>query len=138
MVIGILYFGVLLFCSVYDIRTFRVLDRMNLFILMLAVFFQIFSRNSSLLDIFYSVMAGIFLLFLSAFTDCMGGGDVKFVFCNFVFLGFGSGIKALFLSCGLVVLCNLGKKRARIPMIPYLSFGFGLLFLLNSGKGHFG
>lgn len=134
MVWGIIYLSLLVFSSIYDIKYFKVLDRVNLAIFLMGIFcYPVHSVFS--LDFIYSSIAGVFLLLLSAFTTCMGGGDVKFIYSNFIYLGFLSGVQALFLACVFIIIINWDKRRAVIPMIPYLSLGFGLLFLFKIGRG---
>lgn len=135
MIHGIIYLSLLAFSSVYDMKYFKVLDKVNLAICLLGILNRMPFNLAQSPDIVYSSIGGIFLLLLSAFTCCMGGGDVKFIYSNFIYLGFSLGVQAVFFACICVVIMNLGKKRARIPMVPYLSFGFGLLFLFKMGRG---
>lgn len=135
LIFTVIYIGILIFSSVYDIKYYKVSDFVHIILLILALFYQNEWSVAYFLDIFYSLLFFVFLLIVAAYTDCMGGGDIKFIFSNMIFLGFLSGCQALFLSCVLIVFFHFKSRRMtkiRIAMIPYLSIGFGLVFLCKS------
>lgn len=132
---AIIYIGILIFSSVYDFKYYKVLDFVHIILFVLALFNKNKWSPEYFLDIVYSFLFFVFLLVIAACTDCMGGGDVKFIFSNMIFLGFLSGCRALFLSCVLIVLFHFRSKhiiKMKIAMIPYLSVGFAVVFLCNS------
>lgn len=135
VLLTVFYLGVLIFSSVYDLKYYKVSDFVHIILFALALFNKNELGLECFLDIVYSFLFFIFLLIIAACTDCMGGGDIKFIFSNMIFLGFLLGCQALFLSCVFMIFFRFKSKymtKRRIAMIPYLSIGFGVVFLCNS------
>lgn len=132
-----IYPVLLILSSVYDAVYYKVSDRANLAIMILAVLRtcgSVYRNPSTLVEEYYELIFSVILvtamLVLSAYTDCMGGGDIKFIMANLMYSGVYTGIQALFLSCVLMIVLH-GRGKGKIPMIPYLSMGFGQMFLLR-------
>lgn len=130
ILLSCLYIGTLVFSAIYDIKYYKVLNVIHFIIVFLALCYKNSSGLEFLIEGIYSFLFFFFLLFISSYTNCMGGGDIKFIFSNMIFLGFLKGCQALFLSCVLLVFHNLKLcPNAKIAMVPYLSMGFGIVFL---------
>lgn len=85
------------------------------------------------LSYYFSLLAGFViagsLLLLSLIMDhilkkeSMGGGDIKLFFVTGCYLGFGSGLFALILSCIAGLIFVVVWKREKIPFGPSIAIG---------------
>lgn len=124
MLVWILYFVVLLSVSIHDIRYYKVSNIAHLALILLAIAMKRHLEHYFIYDVVFAVAFVVLLLVITASANCIGGGDIKFIASNIVFLGFYKSCLALVIGCIImVVYSKLKKIRAAIPMLPYLSFG---------------
>ncbi len=119
---SILFFHVLLFASVFDIKTHSIPDCVHLLIVLTGL--SSVHWGAALLG-FILVPLPLLLAALAS-TGGMGGGDIKFMAaCGFV-LGVSRGYIALISGLLLAIqwrLCFDRKKKEGIPLIPYFTCG---------------
>lgn len=118
----VIYIVILLISSVLDIKKRVVSNKLCFIIALLSIMEQ--KPVDYILSAFIITIP---LLILAIKTDCMGGGDIKFIFCNTLYVGLTRSIYATILACVLIIITRFKYKKA-IPMIPYLSVGY-LLFI---------
>lgn len=131
----ILYLGILFYASYIDIECQIVSNWIHIAILILA-FASGRGNRQTVISSFIITMP---VLFYAAWKDHMGGGDVKFIFSNTVLLGFWGIYIALLLGMSLLLIryaiIRFYKKRSLknivFPLIPYLSIGCSISFLIS-------
>ncbi|MBB5194596.1 prepilin peptidase [Anaerocolumna cellulosilytica] len=120
-----IYFVTMIYASITDCRNRIVQDRVHVIILVLALLHDINVRK----------VLGAFLLttpFLvyAVMKNHMGGGDIKFIFANTVFLGLQRGYVGLILGFLVVIIYSLccklffNKDIKIIPLIPFITIGY--------------
>ena len=142
--LGIAYSAILTYASHRDIRTRTVSDRVHLAILMLAVIkVGLSALRRQDIDMLDMAAGGLFsslpLLVASMLTGGkIGGADIKLMAASGLLLGLNGGITALFIGLilsvfGTILLCEYKKSDLRnsIPLVPYLSVGCFIVYLLK-------
>ena len=84
------------------------------------------------------ILSGIFVMVIMLLSVIigkgkMGGADIKLSSACAFLLGLQKGLMGLFIGLLLAIVTNLIKgkdKNNGFPLIPYLSFGFSLAFLI--------
>jgi leader peptidase (prepilin peptidase)/N-methyltransferase len=86
-----------------------------------------------------AVLIALPFLMLAIKTDKFGGGDIKFIFSNTLFLGFTFSYGSILIGFTLVILHYVWRrisrktdKDRRIALVPYLSIGYIVLTLLST------
>ncbi len=89
-------------------------------------------------DLIFSLLVFLFFLVMSVMTDCMGGGDIKFIFFNNMVLGFNAAFASLIICFAGIGSYGLINKRRRnrgndrgIPLIPFLAVGSTISLIPN-------
>lgn len=125
------YLILLIFSSFYDIKYHRVKDIVHLIILLLAVLKWYACISILLYSVVYAFLQTVFIFLLLKKSDFIGGGDIKFMFANCLFLGFNKAVLGVIIGCISLFLVNI-RKPGEIPMLPYLSLGYLLSLLIYS------
>lgn len=120
-----IYIVTLLYASITDCKRRIVQDRVHVFILVLALLHEV--NMGKVLGAF--LLTTPFLVY-AVMKNHMGGGDIKFIFTNTVFLGLQRGYVGLILGFGLTIiffafykLCfNINVKT--VALIPFLALGY--------------
>jgi len=122
-------FQILLFASVYDIRTHTVPDYVHILILSAGLI------HFQPLPAFLGLLLVPLPFFLAAILkeNSIGGGDIKLMAaCGFV-LGIWPGMAALVIGLFMAVLWNAvyNREKQPFPLVPYLTIGcFAALLLI--------
>ena len=122
--IDFIYLGVLFVASVIDIRKRYVYNITH--IAVIAIFIADVGFNEKLITrIISALIITIPILILTLKKDFIGGGDIKFIFCNTLMNGFIKSINGIILGCLLMVVYYfINKNKNKKPMLPFLSIGF--------------
>lgn len=122
--IDFIYLGVLFVASVIDIRKRYVYNITH--IAVIAIFIADVGFNEKLITrIISALIITIPILILTLKKDFIGGGDIKFIFCNTLMNGFIKSINGIILGCLLMVVYYfINKNNNKKPMLPFLSIGF--------------
>ncbi len=123
------YLIVLLFSSIYDIKYRKIKDIVNIIIIIMAVMKYGIFNFCLYFYLLYAVLQTLFILILTLKFDFIGGGDIKFMFANSIFLGFGASVSGVIIGSVLMIIINFGKK-GEVPMIPYLSVGYLISYFI--------
>lgn len=129
MFISALYVLILLISAWHDYKTREVKNRYSLFIIILSIW-----KVANYRELLISGLLIIPLILILGYLNC-GGGDLKFIFANALYLGYENCIFALLVSMIIVILyykvyLKLKKeekdKNYSYPMLPFLVIGFFL------------
>ncbi len=123
------YLIILLFSSIYDIKYRKNKEIVNVLIIFMTLMKYGIFNSCLYFYLLYAVLQTIFILVLTLRFDFIGGGDIKFMFANSLFLGFERSVLGVFIGSGLLILVNFGKKQ-EVPMIPYLSVGYFISYFI--------
>ncbi len=122
--IDILYLLVLLLSSIIDIKKRYVYNFTYIAIIALFAADTGFSEKL-FIRIVSALIITIPILTLTLKNDFIGGGDIKFIFCNTLMNGFSKSINGIILGCLLLtVYYYFINKNTKKPMLPFLSIGF--------------
>lgn len=129
---GILFLFILLISSSGDLKIRECDDYIHLMIVIAAFI------GTEIKQIPGMIMSGIFVMIIMLASVIlakgkMGGADIKLSSACAFLLGLQKGLTGLFIGLLLAIVINLIKgkdKNNGFPLIPYLSFGFGLAFLI--------
>lgn len=130
---GTIFLIVLMCASVCDIQTHEVKDYLSIMLVLTGLI------GVSLSDLPFMFGSGLVLfsfLFVCAILskNKLGGADVKICGACAFALGFQRSIAGLIIGLFLSVVCNLilnrksKTKDKAFPLVPYLSFGFMLMY----------
>lgn len=132
IIIHLLYITALLYASIIDYNK-QIVNNKVLIAIIILYFFSIFFNLRLVHNIVPALILGIIVLIFSAYTNSMGGGDVKFIFVNCLYHGFFNSINALII--GFTILCFyimvLRKKEGSIALVPFLSAGYTFILFRN-------
>lgn len=109
--------------SVYDIKYRKIKDVINVAVIIMAVMKYGIFNSHLYFYLLYAILQTVFILILTLRSDFIGGGDIKFMFANSLFLGFERAVLGVFIGSMFLILINFRKKK-EVPMIPYLSVGY--------------
>lgn len=129
---GILFLFILLISSSGDLKIRECDDYIHLMIVIAAFI------GTEIKQIPGMILSGIFVMIIMLASVIlakgkMGGADIKLSSACAFLLGIQKGLTGLFIGLLLAIVINLIKgknKNNGFPLIPYLSFGFGLAFLI--------
>jgi leader peptidase (prepilin peptidase)/N-methyltransferase len=133
----LLYLVVLFYSSITDLKYKIIKNRVHVIIIILGV---IHSQGlANLLTLFVgSLVITIPFLVIAIKTNKFGGGDVKFIFANGIYLGFWNNYIGILLGLSLVIINHVllrirhkGNKERQIPLAPFLSAGY---FIVSISK----
>ena len=125
-----------LFASISDYRIRRVPDWVSVVIALLGIF------SVSASDLLWNAVTGIaafgfFFLAAVISKNKIGGADVKFIAACMFVCGLSAGLAGLIFGLLLSVIGTLIRNRKTkskdktMPMIPYLSVGFLMAFMIG-------
>jgi len=123
------YSAILLFSSIYDIKYKKIKDIVNIIIIIMAVIKYGIFNSCLYFYLLYAVLQTLFILVLTLKLDFIGGGDIKFMFANSIFLSFEVSVLGVIIGLILMIFINFGKK-GEVPMIPYLSVGYLISYFI--------
>lgn len=138
-IIYLCYSLLLLYAAYMDYKKLEIRDSVNIGILALSLFHM---------NQFHFYILGAFLialpfLYLGIKTNGIGGGDIKFVFANGCFLGFGANYMGILIGFLFVMIATIIKKilgmyqkGRKIPLAPYLVSGY-LVIIVDRFLGLF-
>ncbi|WOO35770.1 hypothetical protein R2R35_18490 [Anaerocolumna sp. AGMB13020] len=127
------YIITLLYASVYDYKYLTVQNRINVVIAFLAIMCSDFTIWRLLVAFLFTLP----ILLLAVYKNSIGGGDIKFIFSNILYLGFSAGYAGLIIGLPLAVLFALVSKYIlkqqidKIPLVPFLSIGFLVTIIMR-------
>jgi prepilin signal peptidase PulO-like enzyme (type II secretory pathway) len=127
------YIITLLYASIYDYKYLTVQNRINVIITILAVI----SADFTIWRVLVAFLFTLPILLLAAYKNSIGGGDIKFIFSNILYLGFSAGYAGLIIGLPLAVLFALAskyifkKQTEKIPLVPFLSIGFLVTIIMR-------
>jgi len=137
MIILTIYIAVLIFASITDYHKYIIYDQVHIIIIFLSLV-QVHDLNY-ILRIGGAVLIALPFLMLAVKTDKFGGGDIKFIFANTLFLGFTFSYGSILIGFTLVILHYVWRrisrktdKDRRIALVPYLSIGYIFLTSLST------
>ncbi len=126
------YIGVLIYASIIDIRKLMVYDRVHLLIILFSILNQTFFNN-----IAGALILTIPFLMIAIKTNQIGGGDIKYIFTNSLFLGLQKSYGGILIGLACLLIYHYSKKIVsnevrgkQIALIPFLSLGFIISILL--------
>ncbi len=136
MITLVLYIIILFYASAYD-RKYMIVENRIHFVLFLLT---IISGNMNLEKLIGATVITIPLLLLTLYKNGIGGGDIKYLFFNTLFLGFSAAYTGIVAGLSVAVLYALftrnrsgkSKYQRKIPLVPFLSTGFLLSILLRA------
>ena len=129
----ILHFLVVELCiviSFIDIKTMIIPDELNIFIFILGLI-RVFYYDLSLIEyILYSIGIPIIFMILNKFyIDCIGGGDIKFMFSigfllgKRIYISFFIGVFSAFIYALYLLIIKKYHRKSRFAFGPFLSLG---------------
>lgn len=137
MIIGIF----MAICTVTDIRKKEIPVTVIILSGLALLCYMIFAGRKEWTDILYSLIPGMFLLMLSYCTrECIGYGDGLVVLVMGICMGLGICMAAVAVGLTISAICvgallafrKVGGK-SRIPFVPFLSAGLGVVFIAQNG-----
>lgn len=130
---GFFYALILTYASIVDIRNKIIPDKVHVLIILLSLC----SINSFNSIIGFFIVPLPFLITAFIKGDGIGGGDIKFMAANGLFLGLKGGFIGSFIGLTIAVLINIAyykiknkDKEISFPLAPYLSIGCVLTYVL--------
>ena len=115
--IDFIYLVILFAASVIDVRKRYVYNITHIAVISLFIADVGFNKEL-IIRIISALIITIPILILTLKKDFIGGGDIKFIFCNTLMNGF-------ILGCLLMtVYFFINKDKTKKPMLPFLSIGF--------------
>jgi len=116
--------------STYDIKDYGIPK--NLTHIFLGVCLLIFVFTFDISKIYLPILIGIFLLLLNIFKKAFGLGDILLILGlgillskeQFIVFFWLSIVIALLYSIGLMIVKKIRVKKAKVPMVPFLSIAF--------------
>lgn len=137
MIIGsvFIYLITLLYASIIDAREKLIYNRV--YIVLIALSGVTYGINGLLAKLPGAALIALPFLILALKVDKLGGGDIKFIFCNNLYLGFWTGYAGVVTGLCLIVLVYILKwgrmkqTTREIPMVPYLSCGYLICFIIE-------
>ena len=132
VVICLIYLGVLMYASATDFKKLVVYDRVHVIIMMLGFI----NYRSALVNVIGALFLTLPFLYIAIRSNQLGGGDVKFIFANGVFLGFKNsylGIMAGLLCLILIFYLLKGirwKGKTKMALVPFLSLGYFIMYTM--------
>jgi len=116
--------------SSYDIKDFGIPKNLTHIFLILCIL--IFAFTFDMTKIYLPTLISVLLLLINIFKRSFGFGDILLIFGLGVLLSQGqfivffwlSIIIALLYSIGFVIAKKISIKKAKIPMVPFLSIAF--------------
>lgn len=132
---GCLFFLLLAGASCYDICFRKVPDFFSFSIFILSLFTQDAGK-------LIGILCGIPLLLAAVFVGGIGGADIKIMAGAGMFLGLLKGLYAmvigftgmLFFHMCICLFYHAEKKKESYPLIPFLTIGVVLVYLLHIPK----
>lgn len=134
MTIQIIAFSLIcIYASYGDIKTREADDWLSVMVLLLGLAGR--SMNDIPSMIFSLAVVGGIMLLIAVIggNGALGGADIKFAAASAFLLGPQRAILGTIIGCIASILWTLIKKKGKtgIPMLPYLSIGYVLTFLLK-------
>lgn len=135
--LSVAYLVLLVYASVIDYRKCIIYDRTQLMLIILAILACRCNGRIFLLNMFGAIFISLPFLTIALKTNQLGGGDVKFIFTNCLLLGFKGGYSGIVIGLSVIIVTYIVKWRREdkgkkaIPMAPFLSVGFGAIYLLR-------
>ena len=134
--VPLLFFGVLLYASVQDIKTREVGDYIHVIIAIIALLG--FDRANLPAMLIGAVVSALPLFIAGiAKTGSIGGADIKLMAASGLILGAERGIIALIIGLFLGVGCTFIYRKLKkadfttpFPLVPYLAIGCVVSYLL--------
>lgn len=127
-----IYCFLLIYASITDIKSFIVKDRVHICIIILALL----NFKSIPLTLFGAVVLTLPFLYVGVKTNGIGGGDIKFIFANGLYLGFLENYVGIVIGLISVIVVYLFRKiqhstnkNRKIPLIPHLALGYFMVLL---------
>ncbi|BCN29529.1 prepilin peptidase [Anaeromicropila herbilytica] len=131
IVLYVCYIVILVYAAYQDSKTFKVSNQVHIVILILSLF----SNGNLLIRVLGALVITIPFLYIGIKTNQLGGGDIKFIFANGVFLGFCNNYIGIVIGLILVIILffirkckKLSNKQRMIPLIPYLVVGYFIIY----------
>ena len=122
--IDFIYLVILFAASVIDVRKRYVYNITHIAVISLFIADVGFNKEL-IIRIISALIITIPILILTLKKDFIGGGDIKFIFCNTLMNGFIKSINGIILGCLLMVVYYfINKNNNKKPMLPFLSIGF--------------
>ncbi len=129
----------LIVLSLIDLRTFEIPERINIFILILAIIkLLIYKQNIKEYIIgFFIVSILLLIIYLLTKGKGVGGGDVKLMAATGLLIGYKSIILAFVLGCILGSIIHLARMKLTnqeniLAFGPYLSIGIYITMLYGN------
>lgn len=131
---------IMIITSVGDIRSRAVLmwEILGCFAMSFAkVAYSIYGGSFDASDVLMSMMPGAFLLLLAYVSrQNVGYGDGLLILCagpalgsNITVMGMIAGVFACGLVSGLLLVIKKVGRKARIPFVPFMTLGMGVMML---------
>ena len=135
-IIYCLFVSALLTLSVIDVRTFEIPISINRFILVLGILHMAINYQK-IVDFglgFFSVSAGLLVLYWITKGRGIGGGDIKLMAVSGLLLGWKCNILAFLLACILgsvihIMRMKISKADHVLALGPYLALGIAISLL---------
>lgn len=124
-----LYLAVLVISSIIDVK--KGLVHNFTYLVLIILFIADIDITLLMVRIASAFIIVIPILLLTINKDFIGGGDIKFIFCNALINGFTKSINAVIIGCLLMTAYYFIKSKIKKdtsnftkPMLPFLSVGF--------------
>lgn len=130
---GIILLQILLYASVSDIQTHEVKDFVSVLIFITG-FIGVTLSDIPMMLFSGLAIGGVLLICAMVSGNRLGGADVKLSAACAFLLGFSKSIAGLVIGLFVSVIVNLiiqkqkKLKNQPFPLVPYLSFGFMLMY----------
>lgn len=130
----LVYLITIIYASIIDIQKQIIYNRVYFALIILSLI--TYGVKGLLINLPGATLITIPILIIAIKTDMIGGGDIKFIFCNILYFGFRHGYAGTIVGFGFIILMYLIKWKSRkltnrsIPMVPYLSCGY-ILFAIE-------
>lgn len=122
---------ILIISSYIDIKNEVVYSPFNIAISLLAFISNIINGYSKVDIVLGLIFIPLILCFINLIkNNSIGNGDIEFISCMGLYLGYKKQVIAFFIGILAVFLYSFVNKKERYPLIPFLSFGFALIVLI--------
>ncbi|MGM0379369.1 MAG: prepilin peptidase [Bacillota bacterium] len=128
--------SIVIVMSIIDYRHFIIPDKLSIFTLASAIFFNILIRDIPIKSLVLAFLVGGGFLFLIALIGPMGGGDIKIMAGFSLYLGIERTIAALliaFILAGIIgiilIALKIKDRKDYIPFGPFLGGASAITFL---------